>query len=81
MAHIIDGKKISAEIRAEIAADVAKMKEGGKTPGLAVIIVGENPASKVYDLLSAALKLLSVWCRLLRIKKQCRLELIRACTA
>ena len=48
MAHIIDGKKISAEIRAEIAADVAKMKEGGKTPGLAVIIVGENPASKVY---------------------------------
>ncbi len=48
MANIIDGKKISADIRGEIAAEVAEMKKNGKTPGLAVIIVGENPASKVY---------------------------------
>ena len=46
MANIIDGKKISKEIREEIAAEVAAMKAAGKTPGLAVIIVGENPASK-----------------------------------
>ena len=48
MANIIDGKKISAEIRAEIREEVTKMKENGVCPGLAVIIVGENPASKVY---------------------------------
>lgn len=48
MAKIIDGKKISADIRAELAEEVKAMKAGGITPGLAVIIVGENPASKVY---------------------------------
>lgn len=48
MATIIDGKKISAEIRAEIAEEVKAMKERGVCPGLAVIIVGEDPASKVY---------------------------------
>lgn len=48
MANIIDSKRISAEIRAEIAEEVQKMKEIGVYPGLAVIIVGENPASKVY---------------------------------
>ena len=48
MATIIDGKKISAEIRAEIAEEVKMMKESGVCPGLAVIIVGENPASQVY---------------------------------
>ncbi len=48
MAHIIDGKKISAEIRAEITDEVKAMKAEGIHPGLAVIIVGENPASQVY---------------------------------
>ena len=48
MAQIIDGKKISATIRAEIAEEVKAMKEQGINPGLAVIIVGENPASQVY---------------------------------
>ena len=49
MAKIIDGKAISAEIRAEIKAEVAKRAAEGKTlPGLAVIIVGEDPASQVY---------------------------------
>lgn len=48
MAQIIDGKKISAEIREEIARDVKEMKERGITPGLAVIIVGEDPASQIY---------------------------------
>ena len=47
-ALLIDGKKIAAETRAEIAAAVAEQKAAGVTPGLAVIIVGENPASQVY---------------------------------
>ncbi len=48
-AEIIDGKKISADIRQEVAADVRKMQEEhGLTPGLAVVLVGEDPASQVY---------------------------------
>lgn len=47
-AQIIDGKKLAAETRAEIAAQVEVQKAAGVTPGLAVIIVGENPASQVY---------------------------------
>ena len=49
MAEIINGKLVSCEIRAEIAKDVAGFKaQTGVTPGLAVIIVGNNPASLVY---------------------------------
>lgn len=49
MAKIIDGKAISAAIRAEISEEVKKMKaEKGLVPGLAVIIVGQDPASQVY---------------------------------
>jgi len=48
MAKIIDGKAIAAKIRGEIAAEVAKLAAQGVTPGLAVVLVGEDPASKVY---------------------------------
>lgn len=48
MAQIINGKEISAKIRAEIAEEVVEMKKRGIHPGLAVVIVGEDPASKVY---------------------------------
>ena len=48
MDKIIDGKAIAADIRAEIAADVAVLKEQGVTPGLAVVLVGDDPASRVY---------------------------------
>ena len=49
MPNIIDGKAISATIRGEIAEKVKELKaEKGIVPGLAVIIVGEDPASKVY---------------------------------
>lgn len=48
MAKLIDGKVISAAVKAEVANEVAVLKEKGVTPGLAVIIVGEDPASKVY---------------------------------
>ena len=44
----IDGKKIAAEIRAEVAAEAAAMKASGVGPGLAVVLVGENPASVSY---------------------------------
>ena len=48
-AIVIDGQKLAAETRAEIAAGVAALKaEKGVTPGLAVILVGENPASVSY---------------------------------
>ena len=45
---IIDGKKISADVRAQVAAETAALKEQGIVPGLAVIIVGDDPASRVY---------------------------------
>lgn len=49
MAKIIDGKAISAQIREEIAEKVkVYYEQNGSRPGLAVIIVGENPASQVY---------------------------------
>lgn len=49
MAQIIDGKAVSASVRERIAKETAEfVKETGVTPGLAVIIVGENPASQVY---------------------------------
>ena len=48
MAKLIDGKVISAAVKEEVKMEVAALKEKGVTPGLAVIIVGEDPASKVY---------------------------------
>ncbi|MDH3453827.1 MAG: bifunctional methylenetetrahydrofolate dehydrogenase/methenyltetrahydrofolate cyclohydrolase FolD [Desulfuromonadales bacterium] len=48
MDKIIDGKAIAADIRKEIAADVVALKEQGVTPGLAVVLVGDDPASRVY---------------------------------
>jgi methylenetetrahydrofolate dehydrogenase (NADP+)/methenyltetrahydrofolate cyclohydrolase len=47
-AHIIDGKQVAAEMRAELKEKVAKLKTQGITPGLAVVLVGEDPASKSY---------------------------------
>lgn len=49
MAVRIDGKQTSADIREELKQEVAKMiEEGGPQPGLAVVIVGDDPASKIY---------------------------------
>ncbi len=47
-ARIIDGKAIAQEVRTEWRARADALKARGTTPGLAVIIVGEDPASKVY---------------------------------
>ena len=45
---LIDGKEVSASIRNEIKQEVEKIHQNGKQIGLAVIIIGEDPASKIY---------------------------------
>jgi len=47
-AKIIDGNAIAEQIRQEVAKEVEELKAKGITPGLATILVGENPASQVY---------------------------------
>lgn len=47
-AVVIDGKQVAADVRAEVAKKVADLKTKGITPCLAVILVGENPASVSY---------------------------------
>jgi methylenetetrahydrofolate dehydrogenase (NADP+)/methenyltetrahydrofolate cyclohydrolase len=47
-ATILDGNKIAGEIRAEVASEVKAMTAAGMRPGLAVVLVGHNPASEVY---------------------------------
>lgn len=48
MAKIIDGKEISAQVRARVADEVRALKARGVNPGLAVVIVGDDPASRTY---------------------------------
>ena len=48
MAEILDGKAASAAVRAQLKEEVAALKEKGIVPGLAVIIVGDDPASRIY---------------------------------
>ncbi len=47
-AQIIDGKQVAADIRAELKDEVAKLRDRDIVPGLGVILVGEDPASKSY---------------------------------
>ena len=47
-AKILDGKMVSQRIKDELKAEVNEMKAKGIVPGLAVIIVGDDPASRVY---------------------------------
>jgi len=47
-AKIIDGKQVAADMREELKAEVARLKKKGIVPGLGVILVGEDPASKSY---------------------------------
>ena len=46
--RIIDGKAIAAAVLKEVKADIAKLREKGTQPGLAVVLVGDDPASKAY---------------------------------
>ena len=45
---LIDGKKVAAQVREGLLAEIAALKEQGHTPGLAVVLVGNDPASQVY---------------------------------
>lgn len=47
-ATILDGTKIAQEIRAEVSAEVKSLAASGMRPGLAVVLVGHNPASEIY---------------------------------
>jgi methylenetetrahydrofolate dehydrogenase (NADP+)/methenyltetrahydrofolate cyclohydrolase len=47
-ARILDGNKIAGEIRAEVAAEARALTDAGMRPGLAVVLVGHNPASEIY---------------------------------
>ena len=47
-AEIIDGKKIALQIRSELKKNIISLKEKGIVPGLAAVLVGDNPASAVY---------------------------------
>lgn len=47
-AKLLDGKTVAANVRARVAKDVRRLKESGVTPALAVVLVGDNPASQVY---------------------------------
>ena len=47
-ARLIDGKALAKRIRAEVAAEVAELRLRGVTPGLAVVLIGDDPASAVY---------------------------------
>ena len=44
----MDGKALSAKVRGSILAETEELKKQGVTPGLAVIIVGNDPASEIY---------------------------------
>jgi len=47
-ANLIDGNAIGATMRSELGSEITKLKKTGVTPGLAVVLVGDNPASQVY---------------------------------
>jgi len=47
-AQLIDGNALSQQLRAQVAAETQALKAQGLTPGLAVVLVGDNPASQVY---------------------------------
>lgn len=48
MSNILDGRKVSARVKETVAKEVEELKKEGVTVGLAVILVGDNPASKIY---------------------------------
>src|SRR5580698_2199236 len=47
-ATLLDGSRIAQQIRGEVAAEVKTLTAAGARPGLAVVLVGHNPASEIY---------------------------------
>ena len=48
MPKIIDGRAIAEQVYAELQREIAELKSRGLTPGLAVVLVGDDPASRAY---------------------------------
>jgi methylenetetrahydrofolate dehydrogenase (NADP+)/methenyltetrahydrofolate cyclohydrolase len=48
MSHLIEGRRIAEKVYAELRGEIAELKKRGRTPGLAVVLVGDNPASRAY---------------------------------
>ena len=48
MNRLIEGRAIAEKVYAELRGQIAELKEQGRTPGLAVVLVGDNPASRAY---------------------------------
>ncbi len=48
MAKIIDGNVIAEEIKSEVAAEIARMREAGRTPGVATLLIGDDYGAKMY---------------------------------
>lgn len=48
MNRLIEGRAIAEKVYAELRGEIAQLKKNGKTPGLAVVLVGDNPASRAY---------------------------------
>src|SRR3954451_11660024 len=48
MAKLIEGRTIAEKVYAELRREIADLKGRGRTPGLAVVLVGDNPASRAY---------------------------------
>src|SRR6478672_7471901 len=48
MSKLIEGRAIAEKVYAELRNEIAELKRSGRTPGLAVVLVGDNPASRAY---------------------------------
>ena len=48
MPHLIEGRPIAEKVYADLRGEIAELKKSGRTPGLAVVLVGDNPASRAY---------------------------------
>ncbi len=71
MADVIDGKRIAQEIRAEVKRQVEELSCRGVTPGLAVVLVGDNPASAVYVRMKAkACEEAGIYSRVIKLSKE-----------
>ena len=71
-AEIIDGKKIAAQIRSELKKNIISLKEKGIVPGLAAVLVGDNPASAIYVKMKAnACKDIGIYSEVIKKDKSC----------
>jgi methylenetetrahydrofolate dehydrogenase (NADP+) / methenyltetrahydrofolate cyclohydrolase len=48
MSRLIEGRAIAEKVYAELRSEISALKQSGRTPGLAVVLVGDNPASRAY---------------------------------